>query len=388
MMVAQELYEGIEMGEEEAFGLITYMRTDSVNIANEAVDKVRSYIEKTFGKNFLPDEPNKYKSKKSAQEAHEAIRPTDVFHSPESVKKHLTEDQFALYDLIWKRFVSCQMAPAVFENKKLEITAGQYQFGVSGSTLIFPGCLSLYRTNEDEDGKQDLSYYNENDLLEMKEVRPTQHYTKPPARYSEASLVKALEEDGIGRPSTYASIIQTLVIRNYVTRDRGYFTPTQLGFIVCDLLVSSFPKVLDVTFTAQMEESLDLVEEGQLDYKKLLKEFYAPFREELDRAMQNLERTNITMDRSCPLCGSQQLLVKWGKNGRFLSCPSFPKCKFAAPYPTGVKCPEPGCDGELVERRNRRGGIFFGCNKYPACKHISNKLPANGEKTVPTPEVS
>jgi DNA topoisomerase-1 len=388
MMVAQELYEGIEMGEEEAFGLITYMRTDSVNIANEAVDKVRSYIEKTFGKNFLPDEPNKYKSKKSAQEAHEAIRPTDVFHSPESVKKHLTEDQFALYDLIWKRFVSCQMAPAVFENKKLEITAGQYQFGVSGSTLIFPGCLSLYRTNEDEDGKQDLSYYNENDLLEMKEVRPTQHYTKPPARYSEASLVKALEEDGIGRPSTYASIIQTLVIRNYVTRDRGYFTPTQLGFIVCDLLVSSFPKVLDVTFTAQMEESLDLVEEGQLDYKKLLKEFYAPFREELDRAMQNLERTNITMDRSCPLCGSQQLLVKWGKNGRFLSCPSFPKCKFAAPYPTGVKCPEPGCDGELVERRNRRGGIFFGCNKYPACKHISNKLPANGEKTAPTPEVS
>ena len=383
MMVAQELYEGIEVGDEEAFGLITYMRTDSVNIANEAIGKVRSYIEQNLGKNYLPEEPNKFKSKKSAQEAHEAIRPTDVFRPPESVRSYLSADQFALYDLIWKRFVSCQMTPAVFENKKLEITAGQYQFGVSGSTLVFPGCLSLYRTSEDEDGKQDLSYYHENDLLEMKELRPTQHYTKPPARFSEASLVKALEEDGIGRPSTYASIIQTLVYRNYVTRDRGYFTPTQLGFIICDLLVSSFPKVLDVTFTAQMEESLDLVEEGKLDYKKLLKEFYGPFREELDRAMETLERTNITMERPCPLCGSQQLLVKWGRNGRFLSCPNFPKCKFAAPYPTGVKCPEPGCDGELVERRNRRGGIFFGCNKYPACKHISNKLPITGEKTAP-----
>lgn len=380
MMVAQELYEGIEMGDEEAFGLITYMRTDSVNIAKEAVDKVRSYVEANFGKEYLPEEPNKFKSKKSAQEAHEAIRPTDVVHTPESVKRHLSDDQFALYDLIWKRFVSCQMAPAVFENKKIEITAGQYQFGVSGSTLVFPGCLSLYRTSEDEDGKQDLSPYGESDLLEMREVRPTQHFTKPPARYSEASLVKALEEDGIGRPSTYASIIQTLVFRNYVTRDRGYFTPTQLGFIVCDILVSSFPKVLDVTFTAQMEESLDLVEEGQLDYVKLLKDFYAPFREELDRAMETLERTNITMERPCPLCGSQHLLVKWGRNGRFLSCPNFPTCKFAAPYPTGVKCPEAGCDGELVERRNRRGGVFYGCSKYPACKHISNKLPVNGDK--------
>jgi DNA topoisomerase I len=384
MMVAQQLYEGIEMGDEEAFGLITYMRTDSVNIANEAIDKVRSYIDQNFGKDYLPDDPNKFKSKKSAQEAHEAIRPTDVFHSPQSVKSHLTDDQFALYDLIWKRFVSCQMNPAVFENKKLEITAGQFQFGVSGSTLIFPGCLSLYRTNEDEDGKQDLSPYGENDLLEMKEVHPTQHFTKPPARYSEASLVKALEEDGIGRPSTYASIIQTLVFRNYVTRDRGYFTPTQLGFIVCDILVSSFPKVLDVTFTAQMEESLDLVEEGKLEYVKLLKDFYAPFKEELDRAMETLERTNITMERPCPLCGSTHLLVKWGRNGRFLSCPNFPKCKFAAPYPTGVKCPEAGCDGELVERRNRRGGVFYGCNKYPACKHISNKLPTNGEKPAQT----
>ncbi|MBF0122313.1 MAG: type I DNA topoisomerase [Candidatus Omnitrophica bacterium] len=377
MMIAQELYEGIEIGDEEAVGLITYMRTDSVNIANEAIDKVRGFVGKSFGSDYLPEVPNKFKSKKSAQEAHEAIRPSDVVRTPESMKKFLTEDQQKLYDLIWKRFVSCQMAPAVFENKRVEISAGSYQFGATGSTLIFAGCLSVYRTNEEEDGKQDLAPYVENDILQMTEVRPTQHFTKPPARYSEASLVKTLEEEGIGRPSTYASIIQTLVLRNYVTRERGYFTPTQLGFIVCDLLVSSFPKVLDIGFTAKMEESLDLVEEGVLDYVKLLKDFYGPFKEELDRAMDGLEKTSITIDKPCPKCASTSLAVKWGRNGRFLSCAKFPECRHAEPYPTGVKCPEAGCDGELVERRNRRGGVFYGCNKYPTCKHISNKLPVS-----------
>lgn len=375
MMVAQELYEGIEIGEEDPVGLITYMRTDSVNIASEAIGKVRSYIEKNHGKNYLPEEPNKFKSKKLAQEAHEAIRPSDVFRHPSKLRQYLTEDQFKLYDLIWKRFVSCQMSPAVFENKKVEITAGRFQFGASGSTLIFPGCLSVYQTNTEEDAKQDLSSYLQDDILQMQEVIPAQHFTKPPARYSEASLVKALEEDGIGRPSTYASIIQTLVNRNYATRDRGYFTPTQLGIIICDLLVASFPKIMDVGFTASMEESLDLVEEGALEPVRLLKDFYGPFREELDRAMSTLERTNITVDKKCPACGSATLIVKWGRNGRFLSCSEFPKCKHAEPYPTGVPCPEQGCGGELVERRNRRGGVFFGCSRYPECKFIANKLP-------------
>lgn len=380
MMIAQELYEGVEIGDEEAVGLITYMRTDSVNIANEALDKVRGHIGKHFGQEYLPDGPNKFKSKKSAQEAHEAIRPTDVDLSPERAKKYLGEDQLKLYELIWKRFVSCQMTPAVFESRKVEITAGPYQFGATGSTLTFPGCLSVYRSGEEEDGKQDLSPYSENDILQMTEVRPTQHFTKPPARYSEASLVKTLEEEGIGRPSTYASIIQTLVLRNYVTRERGYFSPTQLGFIVCDLLVSSFPKVLDIGFTARMEESLDLVEEGTLDYITLLKEFYGPFREELDRAMEGLEKTNITMDKLCPKCGATQLNVKWGRNGRFLSCPKFPDCRHAEPYPTGVPCPQEGCSGELVERRNRRGGVFYGCSQYPQCKYISNKLPPSSRE--------
>jgi DNA topoisomerase-1 len=376
MMIAQELYEGAEVGEEDPVGLITYMRTDSVNLANEAIGKVRDFISKEYGKEYLPETPNKFKSKKMAQEAHEAIRPTDVHRSPQSLKKYLTEDQLKLYELIWKRFISCQMAPAVFENKKVEITAGdKYQFGASGSTLVFPGCLSVYKTADEEEEKQDLAPYLENDILKMTEVKPTQHFTKPPPRFSEASLVKTLEEEGIGRPSTYASIIQTLVLRNYVTRERGYFTPTQLGCLICDLLVANFPKVLDITFTAKMEESLDLVEEGQLDYVKLLKDFYEPFRQELEAAMGSIEKSSIAFDKACPLC-SGEMLVKWGKNGRFVSCAAFPKCRHAEPYPTGVKCPESGCEGELVERRNRRGGVFFGCNKYPACKHISNKLPA------------
>ncbi len=376
MMIAQELYEGVEIGEEDPVGLITYMRTDSVNISNEAMGKVRDLIADKYGKDYLPEVPNKFKSKKLAQEAHEAIRPSDVYRTPESIKRYLSEDLYKLYDLIWKRFISCQMAPAVFENKKIEVTAGdRYQFGASGSTLVFPGCLSLYKTSEDEEKKQDLSPYAQEDILQMMEVRPSQHFTKPPARFSEASLVKSLEEEGIGRPSTYASIIQTLVLRNYVTRDRGYFTPTQLGCLICDLLVANFPKVMDITFTAQMEERLDMVEEGTLDHVKLLRDFYGPFREELDAAMGSIEKSSIAFDKACPVCAGE-MLVKWGKNGRFVSCAAFPKCKHAEPYPMGVKCPEAGCEGELVERRNRRGGVFYGCNKYPACKHISNKLPA------------
>ena len=384
MMAAQELYEGAEIGEEDPVGLITYMRTDSVNIANEALGRVRDYIAAKYGKAYLPDVPNKFKSKKSAQEAHEAIRPTDVERSPDKVKKYLTDDQFKVYELVWKRFISCQMAPAVFENKKVEVSAGdKYILGASGSTLLFPGCLSLYKSAEEEQEKQDLAPYADQDILQMMEVRPSQHFTKPPARFSEASLVKTLEEEGIGRPSTYASIIQTLVLRNYVTRERGYFTPTQLGCLVCDLLVANFPRVMDITFTAQMEERLDLVEEGTLEYAALLKDFYGPFRQEIDAASGNIEKTNIAFGKPCPLCQGE-MLVKWGRNGRFVSCAAFPRCKHAEPFPTGVVCPEPGCGGELVERRNHRGGVFYGCNKYPACKHISNKLPATSD-TPPAP---
>jgi DNA topoisomerase I len=375
MMIAQELYEGVEVGDEEPVGLITYMRTDSVNIAQEALEHVRGFIKREYGAGSLPSEPNRFKSKKSAQEAHEAIRPSDIMRRPDSLRSFLTEDQYKLYSLIWKRFVSCQMMPAIFEQTKIEITAGRFQFGASGSILVFAGYLAVYKDNDEEEVvKLDSSIYATGDRLELKEVSPTQHFTKPPARFSEASLVKALEEQGIGRPSTYASIISTLVARNYVLRDRGYFTATDLGIKICNLLIEYFKKVMDIGFTASMEEELDKIEEGTNDYAKVLKDFWIPFKEELDFATANIQKTHVAVEKPCPLCGGP-MAVKWGRRGRFISCIAFPVCKHAEPFTTGVKCPQEGCGGELVERRSGRGATFYGCNKYPECKFISNKLP-------------
>ena len=380
MMLAQQLYEGIDLGDGETVGLITYMRTDSVNISQEALTKVRDFIKSEFGSDYLPETPNKYKSKKSAQEAHEAIRPSDVLRKPDDVKQYLDEDQFKLYQLIWNRHVGSQMTPAIFENKKMDIRAGKFQFGASGSTLQFEGHLRLDRESREEEGKIDFTHFAKGDALDLKEVKPAQHFSKPPPRYSDASLVKDLEENGIGRPSTYASIIQTVVMRNYVMRDRGYFTPTDLGIRICELLVEYFAKVMDAGFTASLEEKLDLVEEGKIEYHELLAEFYKPFKEELDYAMENIEKTEQQMsDRKCP--GGFPMVVKWGRRGRFLSCPKFPDCKYSEAYPAGVKCSEFGCvgGGELVERTAKRGMKFYGCDRFPDCTYITNKLPA--EKT-------
>jgi len=374
MLIAQQLYEGIEMGDKEPEGLITYMRTDSVNIAAEAVEKVRGLIKKEHGKEYLPQEPNRFKSKKSAQEAHEAIRPSDVYHKPEDVKQYLSDEQYRLYDLIWKRFISCQMMPAIFEQTKIEIVSGRFQFGVSGSILAFPGYLAVYRDNEDQDVKLDPSLYAEGDTLILLDVKGSQHFTKPPARYSEANLVKALEEDGIGRPSTYASIIHTLVYRNYVLRDRGYFTATELGIRICNLLMEYFKKIMDIGFTAAMEEELDSIEEGTNDYVKVLRDFWVPFKEELDFAFEHIQKTEVTIEKPCPDC-ARPMVVKWGRRGRFISCTGFPECKHAEPFTTGVKCLLEGCAGELVERRSHRGATFYGCSRYPDCKFIANKLP-------------
>ncbi|MCA9400559.1 MAG: type I DNA topoisomerase [Candidatus Omnitrophica bacterium] len=376
MMVAQQLYEGIELGDGDTVGLITYMRTDSVNISNEALLKVRDFIKKSYGEKYLPEKPNTYKSKKSAQQAHEAIRPTDVLRKPDQIRKFLSEDQYKLYLLIWNRHVSAQMTPAVYEYKKMEITAGKCLFGANGSTLIFDGYLTLDRDAKEEEHKIDFSHYAKDDILNLKEIKPNQHFTKPPPRFSDASLVKALEEDGIGRPSTYASIIQTLVYRNYVQRDKGYFMPTGLGIEICDLLVEYFEKIMNEGFTASMEEKLDLVEEGKLEYHALLKEFYTPFEEQLNYAMENMEKKEKQLvERKCP--GGFPMVVKWGRRGRFISCPKFPECKYSESYPIGIKCSEFGCTGggELVERQARRGTKFYGCSKYPECKYITNKLP-------------
>ncbi len=378
MMIAQQLYEGIDIGD-ESVGLITYMRTDSVNIAKEALEKVRAYIQKHYGLTYLPQKANTFKSRKSAQEAHEAIRPTDVNLAPEEIKKYLTEDQYELYSLIWRRFISCQMTPAVYKVTKLSISSGNFLLGASGSTRIFDGYLATGIDMENEEKGVDLGIYLKGDKLQLVEIRPTQHFTKPPPRYSEGSLVRALEENGIGRPSTYAPIIQTLVLRNYVRRDRGYFNATELGMKICDLLIEYFPKIMDISFTATMEEHLDLIEEGKLDKLTLLEEFYQPFREELAYALENIEKTREYVDRTCPKCG-RPMMVKWGRNGKFLSCSGFPKCKYSEAFLTGIKCPREGCDGEVVERRSRRGQRFYGCSNYPKCNFISNKLPEETDK--------
>lgn len=373
MMIAQQLYEGIDVGDGETIGLITYMRTDSVNIANEALLKLREYISTNYGEKYLPQEPNKYKSKKSAQEAHEAIRPTDVLRTSESIRKYMTDDQIKLYELIWRRFVSSQMVPSVYESKKMEIEAGKYQFGASGSTLLFDGHLAVDREFTEDESKIDFTHFAKGDALSLIKVNPSQHFTKPPPRFSDASLVKALEEDGVGRPSTYASIISTLVMRNYVLRDRGYLTPTELGILICDLLVEYFKQIMDIGFTAKMEESLDLVEEGKIEYHELLREFYIPFKKELDIAEAQIVKTHNFIDKNCPECG-ERLAIKWGRRGKFISCTGFPECKYSEAFTTGIDCPKEECDGKIVERRSRRG-TFYGCTNYPRCDYVANKLP-------------
>ncbi|MDP8266130.1 MAG: type I DNA topoisomerase [Candidatus Aceula meridiana] len=374
MMMAQQLYEGIDLGDGETIGLITYMRTDSVNIANEAKNRVRKFIEEGYGKEYLPETPNVYKSKKSAQEAHEAIRPSDVFRRPEDIKSFLTDEQYKIYELIWRKFVSCQMTPAVFKQKRISVAAGRFEFSASASSIKFDGHLTLNQDERGKDSEMDLSQFVKDDPLNLIEVKPTQHFTKPPPHFSEATLVRGLEENGIGRPSTYAPIINTLAMRNYVYREKGYFSSTELGTTICDLLVEYFPRIMDFGFTAMMEEHLDLIEEGELDYSKLLNEFYEPFKEELDYATEKIEKVITLFDKNCPLCG-KPLAVKWGRNGKFLSCSQFPECKHSEAFPTGIDCPEDGCTGELVERRSRRGATFYGCSCYPKCTFTSRRLP-------------
>ena len=384
MSVAQGLYEGIDIGQDNPIGLITYMRTDSPRVAPEAISEVRDYIAMNFGKEHLPEKPNYYKVKKSAQEAHEAIRPTFVSRHPESLKDFLTPDQIKLYTLIYNRFVASQMKPAIYKVTSLSIEAGEYQFSASGSTLSFAGFTAAYNDNtEDDEQDKDKSVKNavpllsKGDILELLKLLPSQHFTKPLGRYSDSSLIKALEEDGIGRPSTYAPIIYTLIMRDYVRRVKGYFNPTELGFKVCDLLVEYFPKILDIGFTALMEEELDEVEEGRIGKLKVLQDFYEPFKASLDFAQANVKKEIITTDQVCDKCG-KPLIVKWGRRGKFLSCSDFPACKNSKSITSGVKCPQEGCGGELIERRSKRG-FFYGCSNFPKCRFVSRTLPQDKE---------
>ena len=377
MIIAQQLYEGIDIGQELPVGLITYMRTDSPRVAPEAIKEVRNLISKRFGKEYLPEEPNVYKVRKTAQEAHEAIRPTMVDYSPDNLKSFLSPEQYKLYELIYNRFIASQMAPAEYLSTTALIKADKYLFSASGSKLIFDGFLSVYNQNENEEepqqDKNEIPILEAGDILKLIKLHPSQHFTKPPPRFSDSSIVKALEEDGIGRPSTYAPIIQTLILRDYVRRIRGYFQPTELGFKVCDLLVEYFPKVMDIKFTALMEDELDEIEEGKIGKEKVLDDFYAPFKASLDFAQANIKKEIITTDEVCDKCG-RPMIVKWGRKGKFLSCSGYPECKNAKSITTGVKCPQTGCGGELIERRSRRG-FFYGCSNYPKCTFTSKSLP-------------
>ena len=403
MRIAQQLYEGLEIGEPDPVGLITYMRTDSVRVAQEALAAVRGLIPKRFGNEYLPDAPRAYKSKKSAQEAHEAIRPTSVVRAPETLAQYLTKEQVELYQLIWQRFVASQMADAVDRVVAVQITAGpatrggtggagKYQLRANGRTPIFAGWTKVYQATDEKEQDEDqlpegtLPPLAKGDALSLVDLKPNQHFTKPPRRYTDASLVKALEEAGIGRPSAYAPTIQTIVSRDYVRRNGGSLVPTQLGRIVTEMLIEHFPEVMDLKFTAEMEEELDRIEDGDLDWVAVVRHFYTPFSSRVRTAqekMREVKREVVQTEHVCELCG-KPMVIKWGRFGQFLSCSAYPDCKNAKPVPTGAKCPQPGCGGDLVERRSR-GRHFYGCSKYPTCRYTTRRLVQPGE---PAPDAN
>jgi DNA topoisomerase-1 len=383
MSLAQKLYEGIPIGEEGSVGLITYMRTDSTRIADEALRAVRDHIARQYGKEMLPHAPRHFAAKKGAQDAHEAIRPTSMSLPPEKVKPYLSDDLFKLYALIWNRFVASQMNPAVFDTTQVDVEAAGYTFRASGSVLRFPGYLAVY-TEMPENGQNGaapegaLPPLSAGEALRLNKLLPEQHFTQPPPRFSEATLVKELEENGIGRPSTYASILATLQNREYTVRKTGKFHPTELGFLVSDLLTENFGDIVQVGYTARMEEQLDEIEEGKLDYVRALQEFNEKFKKSLSRAekeMRNVKREEIPTDEICEKCGAK-MVIKWGRFGRFLACSGFPNCKNTKEIngengngteaeTTDEICPV--CTSPMVVRKGRFGR-FLACSKYPVCK--------------------
>ena len=440
MSVAQKLYEGLNLGATGAVGLITYMRTDSTRIADEALREARGYIKKNYGTDYLPKSAMRYKSKGGAQDAHEAIRPTSVERTPQSLKSYLSPEQHRLYDLIWKRFVASQMNPAILDVTTIDISAEQYLFRATGSILKFDGFMRLYLEGSD-DSNTESNRNDETDVilpvleigerLDLRKLTHKQHHTQPPPRYTEATLVKALEEKGIGRPSTYAAIISTIQGREYVVKEKGRFQPTDIGKLVNQLLIKGFPEILDTQFTAKMEDQLDEIAEGKSDWVGVLNAFYEPFTHALEAAPDVMYEARKEMeeesDEVCEKCNGK-MIIKWGRYGRFLGCSNYPecsnikrlteenapppeeeptdetcdkcgspmviktsraggkflactgypKCKNAKPINIGVDCPEAGCGGYIGERRSKRG-IFYGCSNYPKCKFIASDKPVNRE---------
>jgi len=381
MRVAQELYEGLELGKEGTVGLITYLRTDSTRVSAVAQEEAMNFITQHYGKEYAPTKPNEYKSRKSSQDAHEAIRPTSVHRTPDAVKPFLSRDQYRLYKLIWDRFVSSQMTPAVYDTISVDIKAGDYLLRSSSSQLKFAGYKKVYNDQEEEEAKNTIPPLSKNEKLILMSLEPEQHFTQPPPRFSEASLVKLLEEKNIGRPSTYAPIIDTILKRHYVERQNKQFVPTELGFIVVDLLKDNFNNIMEVEFTAKMEEDLDLIEEGQREWRQVLREFYQPFEEDLKKAQEQIEKVEIKDEeagKDCPQCG-RPLLIKYGRFGKFLACSGFPDCRHTESVneDTGVKCPQ--CGGAIITLKTKKGRKFYGCSNYPGCEFRSWNKPT-GEK--------
>lgn len=376
MMAAQQLYEGVDVAGEGHVGLITYMRTDSTRIADEAQQAARGLIVQMYGKDYVPAQGKQYKKGGSAQDAHEAIRPTGVQRLPEDVAKLLTTDQAKLYKLIWQRFVASQMSPAVFDVVSVDIQAKNYMFRATGSTVKFDGFLRVYREGKDDpnqvddEDKQPLPPLANGQALTLLALTPKQHFTEPPPRFTEATLVKALEEKGIGRPSTYAAILSTIVDRKYVELKEKKFHPTELGMAVNDLLVKHFPSVLDVTFTADMETKLDNVAEGKQDWVAMMRAWYVPFAESISQAGEQMERVKIEAKPAgidCPTCG-KPMVIREGRFGAFTACSGYPECKTVVrPEAEKIDIPCPKDGGEIVQKRTKKGGIFFGCANYPAC---------------------
>ena len=437
MMLAQRLYEGLKIGTKGTVGLITYMRTDSVRLSDEALEQARTYIPERYGNEYLPEKPNFYKAKKNAQEAHEAIRPTDIKVDPQSVKSFLEKDVFLLYELIWARFVSCQMVPAVMDTTQFDITVEDYLFRANGSVMKFPGFMKIYVESKEDGGDENktevsvgdrlLPPLSKGEKLKLLKISPEQHFTQPPPRFSEATLVKALEEQGIGRPSTYAPIISVIKDREYAKSEERKLTPTELGTLVTELLVENFPDILNSDFTANMEDKLDLIEEGETEWVNTLKDFYVPFEKDLKQAeekMRNVKAEIEETDEVCENC-SKPMIIKRGRFGRFVACSGYPECKTTRPlddegkasstplepvegecakcqsalirkvgrygpfiacsdYPNckytkpislGVSCPEEKCKGYISARRSKKGRAFYGCSEYPDCKFVSWNKP-------------
>jgi DNA topoisomerase-1 len=437
MMLAQRLYEGLTLGKKGTVGLITYMRTDSVRLSDEALDMVREFIPERYGKEYLPTSPNVYKSKKSAQEAHEAIRVTDVTLEPKAIQEFLEKDQFRLYQLIWSRFVSCQMVPAVLDTTQFDIVSGDYLFRSNGSIVKFAGFMKVYVEGTDDesaenkdkkDSDRTLPALEKGEVLKLLQILPEQHFTQPPPRFSEATLVKELEERGIGRPSTYASIISVIKDRDYIRAEERRLSPSELGFLVSDLLVENFPDIMTAEFTSKMEDRLDEIEQGKTNWVDALKVFYDPFKidlEEAEKKMKDIKSQVEETDEKCEKCDSpmiikwgrfgkfmacsgypeckntkdlsdgnegdeakvpdkiegkcdkcnSELILKRGRFGKFIACSNYPDCKFTKPISMGIKCPEDNCEGDISPRRTKKGRTFYGCSKYPDCKFTSWDKP-------------